>query len=259
VSPIERPARTHPSDYSQWPGNRPPEEIMTTPSEHENGQSPPEGVDLSKQDPTSEVPFDPYRFGRPDHPIPAEYAPPGYTGPTIPPPAPYGAPAPHPGQHTNPFGNPPGTPYGNPPGTPYGNPPGTPYSNPQQPYQYPPNPYNYGPPPPPGYHAYAQPQNRSGKAVAALVLGILSIVFCWLSVLDVFVVLAVIFGLIALSETRRGRIGGRGMATAGLACAVVGAILATIISVKVFSAINKCGGLSQTSSTSFNRCVQDNF
>ena len=31
--------------------------------------------------PAGEAPFDPYRYGRPDHPIPAEYAPPGYTGP----------------------------------------------------------------------------------------------------------------------------------------------------------------------------------
>jgi hypothetical protein len=40
--------------------------------------------------------FDPYRFGRPDHPIPAEYAPPGYAPPpppqAPPPPPPYGAP-----------------------------------------------------------------------------------------------------------------------------------------------------------------------
>jgi hypothetical protein len=220
---------------------------MTTPSEPENGQPPPEGVDLTKQDPAGEMPFDPYRFGKPDHPIPAEYAPPGYTGPTTPPQRPYGASSPYAGgPQPNPFGNPPGSPY-------------SPYGSPQQPPHYPQNPYGYGAPPPPPYHGYAQPPNRSGKATAALVLGILSIVFCWLTVLDVFVILAVIFGLIALTETRNGRIGGRGMATAGIACAVVGAILAAIIAVKLFSAVDKCGGFSQTSDSSFIRCVQDNF
>jgi hypothetical protein len=248
---------------------------MTTPSDPENGQSPPDAVNLGKaepqagSDPAGEAPFDPYRFGKPDHPIPAEYAPPGYTGPIAPPPNPYaGGPAagsaPPPGSTTsNPFGNPPGTPYGPPPQypggppSPYGPPPGQQYG-PQygQPYGPPSGqPYGYGPQPP----HYARPTGNNGKAVAALVLGILSVVLCWLSVFDaIFVILALIFGLIALGETKNGRGRGRGLAIAGLACMVVGAILATIISIKVFHAIDRCGGFDQASQSSFNQCVKDN-
>jgi hypothetical protein len=225
---------------------------MTTPSDPESGQPPREGVDLGKGDPASDVPFDPYRFGKPDHPVPAEYAPPGYSGPTAPSPTPYDTPP-------NPYG---GHPPGPPPANPFANPPGTPYGGgqPPPPYQYPPTPYGPGAPMPPPYHGYAQPTSGNGKAVAALVLGICSIVFCWLSVFDaVFVVLALIFGLLALSDVKKGRSRGRGMAVAGLVCMVVGAVLATVISIKVFRAIDQCGGLNQSNNSSFNQCLRDNL
>src|SRR5256885_16732940 len=159
---------------------------MTTPSEPDNGE-PREGVNLGKApsgEPTGDVPFDPYRFGRPDHPIPAEYAPPGYTGPVIPPPSPYGPPPPQ-------FAN-------QPQGGPYGS-----YGQPPSPYQYPSmQPGQYGAPAPPPYHGYAQPQpGNNGKAVAGLVLGIASIVFCFLSFFDgVLVVLGLVFSLIGMSQ-----------------------------------------------------------
>jgi hypothetical protein len=250
---------------------------MTTPSGPDNGDpSPPEGVSLGKSgpasDPTADVPFDPYRFGKPDHPIPAEYAPPGYTGPTTAPASPYDA------GSANPYAPPPGTsaanPFANPPGTPYaGGPPQPPYQYPPDQYppgqyppnqyppgQYPPGPYGYGGPQPPPYHGYAQPKNSNGKATATLVLGILSIVLCWLAFFDaVFVILALIFGLIALSETKTGRSGGRSLAIAGLACMVVGAILATLISIKYVHVIRDCGGLSHRNDSAFNQCVQDHI
>jgi hypothetical protein len=229
---------------------------MTTPSDPEPGQPPREGVDLGKSDPAGDAPFDPYRFGKPEHPIPAEYAPPGYTGPVAPPPTPYAAP-------TNPYGAPPPqpqNPFSNPPGTPYAGGPPPPQQPQQPPYQYPPPQYGYGSPAPPPYSGYAQPRTGNGKAIAALVLGICSIVFCWLSFFDaVFVILALIFGLIALSETKKGRSGGRGLAIAGLICTVVGALLATIISVKVVQAIDKCGGLDRSGNSSFNQCIRDNL
>ncbi len=222
---------------------------MTTPSDSESGQPPREGVDLGKADPAADAPFDPYRYGKPDHPVPAEYAPPGYTGPTAPAPTPYGQPAnpynPYPaGPETqNPFNNPPGTPYGG-----------------QAPYQYPPPGYGPGVPPPPPYHSYVQPRTGNGKAIAALVLGICSIVFCWLSVFDsVFIILALIFGLLALNDAKNGRAGGRGLAIGALCCVVVGALLATIISIKVFHAIDQCGGFDQSSSSSFNQCLRDHI
>jgi hypothetical protein len=223
---------------------------MTTPSEPDNGRSadPSEGVDLSKDDP----PFDPYRFGAPDHPIPAEYAPPGYSGPVTPVPVPYGTEPPtggyagSPGNPANPFGNPPGTPYG-------------------PPYQYPPQgpygpPYGYGAPTPPPYHGYAQPRTGNGKAVAALVFGILSLVFFWLTIFDVvFVALGLVFSLIALGESRSGRSGGRGLAVSGLICTIIGAIGATIFTIWIFHAADQCGGFSNNDRPGFNQCVKDNF
>jgi VanZ family protein len=234
---------------------------MTTPSDPDSDK-PTEAVNLAKGEPTSDAPFDPYRFGRPDHPIAAEYAPPGYTGPTVPAgspysqqPNPWAAPQPPPGTEPNPFNNPPGTPYP---------PAGAPY-NPQQqqPYQYPPpgTVVGQGAPPPPAYHQYVQPGTGNGKSVAALVLGILSIVLCWLSLFDaIFVILGLIFSLIALNETkRRPGMPGRGMAIAGLICTIIGAILATVLTVVLIHAANKCGGFSNSSDSNFNQCVRDNF
>lgn len=216
-------------------------------SEPEKGDGEP--VDLGKHEPAEEAPFDPYRFGAPEHPIPSEFAPPGYTGPTIPTPPVSGPPAGtsggYPTAPDNPFGNPPGTPYG------------------QQPPYYPgPGPYGYGAPPPPPYHGYPQPRTGNGKAITALVLGIVSILFCWLLFFDVvFVVLALIFGLIALGESRDGRSGGRGLAIAGIACSVVGALLATLVTIVIFRAANECGGLTSTNTqtTEFQNCLRDHI
>jgi hypothetical protein len=219
---------------------------MTTPSEPDNGE-PAEGVNLDKSEPAAEPAFDPYRFGKPDHPIPAEYAPPGYTGPVTPaapyeqPPNPWQPPAQPPPQ-PNPFSNPPGVPYGPPP---------------QQQYQYPPAQYG---PPPPHYHGYAQQRAGNGKAVAGLVLGIASIVFCWISLFDVvFVVLGLVFSIIAISETKAPGRSGRGMAVSGLVCSIVGALLATLLTVLIVHAVNQCGGFDSRSTSSFDQCVQDHI
>lgn len=224
---------------------------MTTPSEPADGERR-EGVNLGKGepiggpggglnggqtgDPADDVPFDPYRFGKPDRPIPAEYAPPGYTGPVIPPATPFGPPgpwaSPGPGQQYNPFGGQP-SPYGYPP-----QPPGP-----------------YGPPPP--FPGYVQRKPGNGKAVAALVFGIASIVFSVLSFLDaVFVVLGLVFSLIALSETRAPGASGRRMAIAGLVCTLVGAALATLFSALVIHAVNQCGGFSNSNAPGFQTCVR---
>lgn len=214
---------------------------MTTPSKPDNGESR-EGVNLGKGgDPTSDVPFDPYRFGKPDHPIPAEYAPPGYTGPVLPPQTPYGQPP-----------NPWASPYGDQPHSPAGGPP--------YPYPPPPPPGQWGPPAPPPYHGYVQPKTTNGRAIAALALGIASIVFSVLSFFDaVFVVLGLIFSLIAISETKAPGTRGRGMAIAGLICTIVGAALATLFSVLVIHAANQCGGFSNSNQPGWNTCIRNHF
>jgi hypothetical protein len=226
--------------------DRPTEDTMTTPSDPDNGNSAEGGVNLGKDDQPAEEPFDPYRFGKPDHPIPAEYAPPGYTGPVTP-----SAPYQQPQVPWHPGGQPP------PQSNPFSNPPGVPYGPGQQPYQYPPT--QYGPPPPP-YHAYVQPKAGNGKAIAGLVLGIASIVFCFLFFLDgVLVILGLVFSLIAMSETKAPGARGRGMAVAGLVCSLVGAALATLLTVLLVHAANQCGGLTNSDQPNWETCVSDNF
>lgn len=89
--------------------------------------------------------------------------------------------------------------------------------------------------PPPGWAAagYAQagwaapaylqaPGN--GMAVASLVLGITSIVFCWWGLATLAqVVLAIVFGCLGMARAASGA-RGRGMAIAGLVCGCVGAL-----------------------------------
>lgn len=218
---------------------------MTTPSADDER---PDRVDLGKSPAAQDQPdFDPYRFGKPDHPIPPEYAPPGYTpdppahtGPGVYPPAPYGQ---------NPYGQ---SPYGQPGAAPHG----------QQPYGAPgQGPYGAYPPPPyPNPYAPQQPQGSNGKAVTALVLGIGSVVFCWLSFFAlVLIVPALVFGILGLGEAKRRGGNGRGMAVAGIACAAAGAVLAAVLTVVIVNAADKCGGLENSDDPGFQQCVQDNL
>lgn len=196
-------------------------------------------TDRSVALPTADVPFDPYRYGRPEHPVPPEYAPPGYLHDPAQPNA--------------------GPPYGAPPNRPNA------YQQLPVPTQYAGSSYSGQAPPgapmPPAYHGYRQPGTGNGKAIAALVLGIAAVLLCWLSIIDaVPVTLAIVFGSLALGDAKRGA-GGRGMAVAGIVLAIVGGLLATILTVAIFRAIDRCGGMShpQTSNTEFGQCVTDNF
>lgn len=202
---------------------------MTSPSDPQ--QPSPEGreVDLTKRgtgsgDPTADAPFDPYRFGRPEHPVPPEYAPPGYVAP--------------PNQPT-------GSPQYGPPGNPYQRGP------------YPP----YGAPPAPPFHGYAQPGTTSGKAVTALVCGILSILLCWLSFFDIVpVALGVVFGVLALVEINRRGGRGKGMAVTGLVCTAIGAVLAIVLTVLYVHVASQCGGLvNGANDPNFQQCIQNHL
>jgi hypothetical protein len=226
--------------------------MMTRPDDPEHNSSS-EGVDLSKGDQADDPPFDPYRYGKPEHPIPAEYAPPGYTGPVVQtPPAPQDWGPPPGANPTNPFSNPPGTPY-----TPYAEPPPPGFAQPPPgQYPYPPPPPGYYPPPPGYGHA---PSRSNGKAVTALVLGVASIVMCWLSFFDAALVIpGVIFGLIAMNEAKVAGTG-RGMAVAGLVCSIVGGLLATLLTVLLLHAADKCGGIDNSDRPGFQNCLRDNL
>jgi len=57
-------------------------------------ETPENGAESSENSERTEAPldFDPYRFGAPEHPVPPEFAPPGYKPPVAvkPPPDPFG-------------------------------------------------------------------------------------------------------------------------------------------------------------------------
>lgn len=85
-------------------------------------------------------------------------------------------------------------------------------------------PLGSGPGPTPGYEppTHQTAQKTPGSAVAALVLGILGLVFCPI----VCSVLAIIFGQQAKGEIERDpSLGGAGMATAGFVMGIVGLAL----------------------------------
>jgi hypothetical protein len=176
---------------------------------------PPDDRDRDPTAPSPDEPldFDPYRFGRPDRPVPAEYAPPGYVPPPPTPPPPHAYP----------------------------------------PYGYAPQGY-----PPPGY-PYVPPRTGNTKATVALVLGILAIVFSWLTILDlVFIVPAIVLGALGRSDANRyPERGGRGAATSGLICGLVAIVLAISLTVVAYTRIKPCLDNYEINSHGYNTCVKD--
>ena len=87
------------------------------------------------------------------------------------------------------------------------------------------------------YRPYQPQQESSGKAVAALVLGICGLVVCPL----VLSILAVIFATLARTEIResRGRLGGSSNAQAGLVLGWIGVVLyGTLFALFLLAAAN---------------------
>ena len=143
-------------------------------------------------------------------------------------------------------------------------PPGyTPPPPTQQPYQYqqPPRFPQYPPPPPQlGWGGPPRQANPHGKAVASLVLGIASIVLCWLTILDALpVVIALVLGLIALRDSKQTpNREGHGLALAGVICAIIGAVLAIALSVLVYTRFSACLNLNPGSSD-YTTCIQNHL
>lgn len=231
---------------------------MSTPPDE--GARPDDGA---SPEPEAPLDFDPYRFGAPEHPVPPEYAPPGYVPPPSlqkPPPDPSTAyPAPQQSPYPPPGYAPPGYP---PPGYPPPGQYGGQYPPPQGPYG--PGPGQYGqyqqgyPPVPPNYaQQYPAPATGNGRAIASLVLGALSIVLFFLTIIDLIPIgLALTFGIIGRrAAVANPRLGGKGLATAGIVCAAVGAVLAIGMTVILTRAVSHCNGYSNGSSQ-WNDCVQ---
>ncbi|MBW4080557.1 DUF4190 domain-containing protein [Paenibacillus sp. S150] len=96
-------------------------------------------------------------------------------------------------------------------------------------YQPPPfgNQEYYSPPPPTA--------RTNGKSIAALVLGILSVITPYIGLL--FGIIAIILSAISLKEIRNRYEQGRGMAIAGLVCGIVGTIIYAVIIVLIVVAV----------------------
>ena len=98
-----------------------------------------------------------------------------------------------------------------------------------------------GPPPPPpgppaagygGYSPYAQSTRpaRNGMGVAALILGISSIVLCWTVIVGVVGgILAIIFGVIGRRRWKRREATNGGVALAGIITGAIGLVVTVII------------------------------
>ena len=75
----------------------------------------------------------------------------------------------------------------------------------------------------------AAPARTSGKAIAALVLGIAAVLTCvWVIPPFVLGVVGLVLGFVARSEIGREGAGGAKMATAGIATSVAGMVLAVV-------------------------------
>jgi hypothetical protein len=70
-----------------------------------------------------------------------------------------------------------------------------------------------------------QPIKTNGMAIAAMILGIVGIVFFWLIVPIICLILALIFGIISLNKIKTTQQPGKGMAIAGIIMGAIGIVI----------------------------------
>ena len=101
---------------------------------------------------------------------------------------------------------------------------------------------------PPGYQPYGGPpqQGTSGLAIASLVCSLVGLLFCGLPA-----ILGVIFGGVAMSQTKDNARPGRGLAMAGLIVGILAVLVWAALWIAVardpdhcleFGTSNRCGG-----------------
>ena len=123
---------------------------------------------------------------------------------------------------------------------PYGQEPG------RQPAQQPYGEQPYGQPAPgqpsSGGPSYGQqpPTEKRGLAIAALVLGILALLGCWIPVLNIGSIImglvGLILGIVAIAKASKGEAGGKVMAMVGAALSVLAIVLSIVVNVIAFNA-----------------------
>lgn len=113
-------------------------------------------------------------------------------------------------------------PYGGqypPPGDPYGGPPAGP------------PPGSYPPPPPQPYAGYAPPPvgPRNGFGIAALILGVLGLLFCWTIAGGIVLgVVAIILGALGRGRVKRGEATNSGLAISGIMLGALAIVLGLV-------------------------------
>ena len=77
-----------------------------------------------------------------------------------------------------------------------------------------------------------QPRSN-GMAVASLILGILSLILCWIPgvnfVAIILAIVAIILGILGMKKAKEPMTGGRGMAIGGLITGILGLIISILI------------------------------
>lgn len=125
------------------------------------------------------------------------------------------------------------------------------------------NQYGQPPGPPPGWAAsgwtpqggYPSTASSNGKAVAGLILGIVSLALFIFTILDIpVVVLGIVFSVLGLRAAKRGE-GRRGMALAGLICSVVAALVVTVTLTYVVHRMKVCDERYDRGTSSYNSCL----
>ena len=131
-----------------------------------------------------------------------------------------------------------------PPPPPYGPPP--PHYGPPPP-QYGAYPGGYPPPPPQPYPGFTPPPigPRNGLGIAALVIAIIGLVFCWTVAGGVILgVVAVIIGFVARGRVKRGESSNGGVAIAGIVLGFL-AIIVSLIFIPIWVGVfDQVGGSS---------------
>ena len=141
---------------------------------------------------------------------------------------------------------------GTPPDQPGGGSPRSPDSG-----AFPPPPGGYGPPPPGGYApppgnwggpgGYGPPppgygpQQSKGLAVAALVLGIVGVATFFFFLGGLIGIVALVLGIVAIRQTRKGQAGGQGMAIAGAVLGGAAIVITTVYAIAVGAFLSKFG------------------
>lgn len=92
------------------------------------------------------------------------------------------------------------------------------------------------------YYGAPQPTLPKGMAIAALVLGILALLNCWIPVANIFAIvlgiIALILGILGANKASKGLAAGKGMAIAGIVMGAISILVAIIINIATAALMN---------------------